>query len=421
MAQHDYVLADQSGLSFLSDLNNALAAVVTNNSGATAPSPTYPYMLWADTTAGQLKIRNAANNGWGVVGTLGSATLGLLSREGGTMTGALLAAGGTVSLPGLAFSGDPDTGIFRPGANFFAIATAGVERVDFGPNNVVFNDGGADYDFRVEGVTNPNLFVIDAGTDEVRVANLGGGPLGGLRNLLINGNPTINQRGYVSGTATTTANQYTLDRWRVVTSGQSVSWTDTDNVRTVTAPAGGLVQVVEGANVIGGTYTLSWVGTATATINGTAITNGGNRTLAGGANVTVRFSGGTFSRAQLEVGNVATPFERRHIGMELRLCQRFFQWFGAGVSGQEETPTTFSIGGVFQQDMRVAPTATFIGSTFSTRITGEDRSIAGVSINASSISNQAAWFLLNCSGGNVAGRYIQNRDASSVIQLSAEL
>ena len=44
MAQHDYVLADQSGLSFLSDLNNALAAVVTNNSRATAPSDTYPYI-----------------------------------------------------------------------------------------------------------------------------------------------------------------------------------------------------------------------------------------------------------------------------------------------------------------------------------------------------------------------------------------
>jgi hypothetical protein len=36
-----------------------------------------------------LKIRNAANNGWYVVGTLGATNLGLLSLAGGTLTGNL--------------------------------------------------------------------------------------------------------------------------------------------------------------------------------------------------------------------------------------------------------------------------------------------------------------------------------------------
>lgn len=64
MAQHDQSIADQAGLAFLSDLNNALAAIFSNNSGATAPSVTAPYMWWADTTAGWLKQRNAADNAW---------------------------------------------------------------------------------------------------------------------------------------------------------------------------------------------------------------------------------------------------------------------------------------------------------------------------------------------------------------------
>ena len=112
----------------------------------------------------------------------------------------------------------------------------------------------------------------------------------GIRNALINGNPTINQRGYVSGTATTAANEYTLDRWRVVVSGESVTWTDSENVRTVTAPAGGVEQVIEGINILSGTYTLNWTGTATATVDGSSVSKGGNVTLTGGTNCTVRFS-----------------------------------------------------------------------------------------------------------------------------------
>ena len=64
MATHDYNLANQSGASFRSDLNNALAAVLSNNSGSTSPSTTVAYMLWADTNTNKLKIRNTANDAW---------------------------------------------------------------------------------------------------------------------------------------------------------------------------------------------------------------------------------------------------------------------------------------------------------------------------------------------------------------------
>ncbi len=64
MSQHDYILDNQAGAQFRADLNNALAAVATVNSGASSPTTTYAYQLWADTTTGLLKQRNAANNGW---------------------------------------------------------------------------------------------------------------------------------------------------------------------------------------------------------------------------------------------------------------------------------------------------------------------------------------------------------------------
>ena len=64
MAQHDYDLANASGASFRADLNDALDAIVSQNSGASAPTTTFAYQLWADTTNDLLKIRNAANSAW---------------------------------------------------------------------------------------------------------------------------------------------------------------------------------------------------------------------------------------------------------------------------------------------------------------------------------------------------------------------
>lgn len=87
MAQHDYIIANQSGAGFRSDLNNALAAIVSQNSGASEPSTMYAYQIWGDTTTGLLKQRNAANSAWVTIGTLGVANLGLFPASGGAITG----------------------------------------------------------------------------------------------------------------------------------------------------------------------------------------------------------------------------------------------------------------------------------------------------------------------------------------------
>lgn len=67
MATHDYVIDNQTTPAFRSDLNNALAAIASNNSSASAPSTTYANMWWMDTTNNYLKIRDKNDANWIIV------------------------------------------------------------------------------------------------------------------------------------------------------------------------------------------------------------------------------------------------------------------------------------------------------------------------------------------------------------------
>ena len=146
-------------------------------------------------------------------------------------------------------------------------------------------------------------------------------PFNGFKNYIINGKKVVNQRGLTS-----TDNSYNQDRWYKAGN----NW----------------YQGIEGDNnlISGKTYTLSWEGTATAsyyvgtatsaTINSqtfTPISNGESFTLtiAAGQNLWIKFTsdaaGNTFNFVQLEEGSVATPFEHRPIGLELSLCQRYYE------------------------------------------------------------------------------------------------
>ena len=74
MAQHDYVIANQGFPAFRADLNSALSAVVSNNSGSSAPSTTYAYQLWYDTGNNQWKMRNADNDAFITLATFNQTT-----------------------------------------------------------------------------------------------------------------------------------------------------------------------------------------------------------------------------------------------------------------------------------------------------------------------------------------------------------
>jgi hypothetical protein len=155
VAQHDYVIANGTGAAVRSDLNNGLAAIVSNNSGATEPATMYAYQWWADTTTGLLKIRNAANSAWVTVGTLASANLGLAALASPTFTGTVTAPTFTASTavniplgsagsPTLFFTGDTNNGLFSPGADIVALTTAGSERFRIAASGQI-GLGGANY------------------------------------------------------------------------------------------------------------------------------------------------------------------------------------------------------------------------------------------------------------------------------------
>ena len=157
MATHDYVIANGTGAAVRSDLNNALAAIVSNNSGSSEPGTTYAFQWWADTNANVLKIRNSSNDGW------------ITLRE---LDGTMLMENGSVSAPGLAFASDLDTGFFRIDPNDLGIATGGVQRLRLSPTEAVFNENSVDYDFRVESNGQTHMLFVDGGNNRVGIGQV---------------------------------------------------------------------------------------------------------------------------------------------------------------------------------------------------------------------------------------------------------
>lgn len=94
MSQHDYNLANGGGAAVRGDLNNALSAILSSNSGPSAPTVTAPFMLWFDTTAGKLKMRDAADASWATVPIALGATGRLIKvtkYDGAALAGTLSA------------------------------------------------------------------------------------------------------------------------------------------------------------------------------------------------------------------------------------------------------------------------------------------------------------------------------------------
>jgi len=102
-----------------------------------------------NTTASELRVYNGSSWQGGV-----TATGNLISKSGDTFTGSAGVTAGTVSLPGLFFSGDPNTGIYSAAADNLNVTTGGVlaisvssgQNVTFA-NNVIL-DNQADVRFR---------------------------------------------------------------------------------------------------------------------------------------------------------------------------------------------------------------------------------------------------------------------------------
>jgi len=176
VATHDYSLANQSGSSFRSDLNNALSAIASNNSNSTDPATTFAHQWYVDTGDDTLKIRNGANNAYvnvSAVGGVDSANLGLALAASPTFTGTatfggnvLLSGTGVLDLPvGTTAQrpGTPNNGMIRynsslsryEGYSGSAWGQLGGGATGGGSDQVFFtNDQSVDSDFTLTGTLN---------------------------------------------------------------------------------------------------------------------------------------------------------------------------------------------------------------------------------------------------------------------------
>ena len=131
MAQADQTVQNATFPTVRADINNNLAALFTDSSGATAPTVTVAFQDWIDTSGANplWKKRNAANNAWITVATItGSAIAfeGTLPSQSGN-SGEYLKTNGTVATWEPIVSGINAADVFASSGNW--TCPAGVTKV----------------------------------------------------------------------------------------------------------------------------------------------------------------------------------------------------------------------------------------------------------------------------------------------------
>jgi hypothetical protein len=94
MSTHDFVLDNGPGLAVRTDMNAALQALASQNSGPTEPTTMYAGMIWLDTSVlpnGVLRQRNLSNSAW--------VTPTVLPPAFGTIVETVLTTSGTWTKP----------------------------------------------------------------------------------------------------------------------------------------------------------------------------------------------------------------------------------------------------------------------------------------------------------------------------------
>jgi len=233
--------------------------------------------------------------------------------------------------------------------------------------------GDDDFHFKVssDGAAWREAIVVDSDTGEARFPFT---TAVARPNLLINGDFSVNQRGFAGGALS--AGQYGFDRWKADTGGADLSLSGL----VATLASGAIVQVVEPAT--GGfatfaseTVTVS-VENPTADLSvsfgsasGTIVAGSGRQslTLALGAGDTgnlglkLSASGGgsvSFGRVKLEVGAGATAWLARPPATEVALCKWYFQILTAATHLIAWSTTSVTAVVNWTDRMRAGPTMT---------------------------------------------------------------
>ena len=169
-------IANQGFPATRADLNNALQALASNNSGTSAPSTTFANQWWYDTQNNKLYIRNEANNAWIQV-----AVLDQTNNEWQITTGVVQAKDGD----GLALKTDDGTTRFfikdSDGSTTFTIGQQGSA---FVPNTS--STWNALEIFQDRGVTNSAsgiAFRSQSGTAPSGIVSVAGNTSGGVESL----------------------------------------------------------------------------------------------------------------------------------------------------------------------------------------------------------------------------------------------
>ena len=240
-------------------------------------------------------------------------------------------------------------------------------------------------------------------------------------NVIINPSFTINQRGYVSA-ATLAGGEYGHDRWKAGASGGDYTFTQSENSTTITIGTGkSLIQVVENKNVYGGTYTLSWTGTATARYGVDSATPSGSYaaspiTISGqtaGTIMSIEFTDGTLTDVHLVSGSEVLPFNPRQYSDELSLCLRYAWKFGGTGSvtqlpllGIKVAAKNLAWGIFFHQQMRTTPSLSTSSPAWASA-TPSGNEIAAYDYNASGYLTITGALSFLTTGGSVSGGFLQ--------------
>jgi hypothetical protein len=145
VATHDYEIANQTPANFRADLNNALQAIVTQNSGSSAPTTTFANMLWYDTANNQLKKRNEADTAWITLFTIDDSN-GNLTFAAPSVTNSITVNTSNTTGQGIVLSDDGDivdlnTGYaamrFSNGVQIYSANKGGSPVITLGSNGVI--------------------------------------------------------------------------------------------------------------------------------------------------------------------------------------------------------------------------------------------------------------------------------------------
>lgn len=286
-------------------------------------------------------------------------------------------------------------------------------------------------------------------TDDLPYALTSGGAeyvIGGSsflsRQAIINGNFVVNQRVYVSN-ATLASGAYGHDRWKGGASGGDYTFTQLPSSTTITIKTGkSLIQVIETFNVIGGTYTLSWTGTAQARFGIDSATPSGAyaaspitiTTQTAGTVMSVEFNEGTLGKAQLNSGSVALPFQPKSYAEEEINCKKYYQVYG-GLNAYDRLPVFGIIAssataseGILQHEveMRAKPTFAYTGTIGNFRLISGSSAVAvtAMSTNSSQSNSKLTNVTITAASGLTDTRaYIlrPENDIACTLTLSAEL